>query len=976
MSQKCPECSRNLDEFAIACPTCGWRLLEDIEARGEMDNRDLIHSSYDLYYRSTLKLLEERHGEAAIREANRTINVANAHQQGQARALRGYVHLTLGDPSAADVDLTEAVNLGHQEPEVLAWRAAARAHLDRWREVFEDLTFAVEILEEPHERYQQLLLAYRDEALAYFARECAAEPNNAIRYRDRGWVYLLLQELSAAAEDFHQATQLNPHDGLARAGLALTMVRQGKFAEGLAAAEAMTRDERPFVRRWGWEGLARSQHGLLQYAECRNSLEYLRVLAEDNIPLVMAVGRLRMELGDLSTAIVDFSSIVEQGGSGVDPALLARAQCYEKMGSLQRAVADYSRFLGDQPGHLASRLKRARLYAKLGEFETALADLQFIIDLEPRHLAAWVARADIELQRQHLDRASDACEQALAIDNRHWRLCLIVGQVNHQLQRYSDALDHLSRAIDVARTPEEKAESFFCRAQSHIALEQWDEAVFDLERATALRSNDIGAWLTLADIHARRDEWEGSANCLQFALQVTPVFPHQWRGVAQQVADGIVQQATRMVQRGHDDIRIFRRRAHALFFLNRLTESLADCDRVLAADIQDTETRIRRSMVLHQLGEYDAALKDLTRLLRRQPDHHYVRFLRARTLVQTEDYDAALSDLNKAIAAAPQVAKYHLLRGEVQRRRGKLTKAIRAFSRAQMIQPSDVRALRLRAEACLLAGYPAEAVADLSRAHEIEPENPEHLTMRGQALINLEQWDQAIEDFDAAVRLNSPNPKTYTGRAVALLRKGEHQQALLWLTKAVHRFADEREQAQLFLARGRVFSEMGRPSMAIADYSAVLKRMPPDSQSAAQVRLLRAIAWIRDGQYYAAERDLKKVRKILRDNALADRLLIWVRDRDQPMPSEVSLNGKHKQLARPPRVRDGIVVNRDDDRWLVAPPFDMWIVRDAHDAEFGPVSKLTLDQWAEQGRIGPGMKLLRSDWSKWKRAEKVYPDLA
>ncbi|HMP78791.1 MAG TPA: tetratricopeptide repeat protein, partial [Pirellulaceae bacterium] len=726
----------------------------------------------------------------------------------------------------------------------------------------------------------------------------------------------------------------------------------------------------------GWECLARSQHGLGQYAECRNSMEYLRLLAEDEVALVMAVGRLRLELGDISTAIIDFSSIIERAGAGVDPALLARAQCYERMGSLPRAISDYSRYLGSQPGHVTSRLKRARLYARRGEQDAALEDIRFVLDLEPRCLEAWIELADIELKQGQLASSSSACEQALAIDNRNWRLCLIVGQVHHQLERYSEAHDHFSRAIDVARTADEKAESFFRRAETHIALQQWDQAIFDLERATVLRSHDVGAWLTLADVQMRRDEWEGAASGLLHAMQVTPTFSSQWRGLAQQIADGVIQQATRMLQRGHQETRIFRRRAHALYFLNRLTESLADCDTVLAADPQDDEIRIRRSMVLHQLGEFDAALKDLTRLLRRQPDQHYVRYLRARTLVQTDDFDAALSDLNKAIAMAPRVAKYHLLRGEVQRRRGKLFKAIRAFGRAHMIQPGDVRALRLRAEACLLAGYPAEAVADLSRAHEMEPNNPEYLTLRGQALLNLDQLDQAIDDFDDAVRLNSKNSKTYTGRAMALLHKGEHQEALLWLTKAVHRFADERDQAQLFLARGRVFSDMGRPSMAIADYSAVLKRMPSESQSAGQVRLLRAIAWIRDGQYYAAERDLKKVRKVLRNNALADQLLMWVRDRDLPMPNELEVNGKLKQLTRPPRVREGIAVNRDDDQWLVAAPYDMWILRDAGATEFGPVSKLTLDQWAEQGRIAQGMRLLRSDWSKWKKAEKIYPDLA
>jgi hypothetical protein len=34
-----------------------------------------------------------------------------------------------------------------------------------------------------------------------------------------------------------------------------------------------------------------------------------------------------------------------------------------------------------------------------------------------------------------------------------------------------------------------------------------------------------------------------------------------------------------------------------------------------------------------------------------------------------------------------------------------------------------------------------------------------------------------------------------------------------------------------------------------------------------------------------------------------------------------------------------------------------------------------LNDWVTQGRVGRGMRLLRGDWFKWKRAEKVFPEL-
>ena len=41
-----------------------------------------------------------------------------------------------------------------------------------------------------------------------------------------------------------------------------------------------------------------------------------------------------------------------------------------------------------------------------------------------------------------------------------------------------------------------------------------------------------------------------------------------------------------------------------------------------------------------------------------------------------------------------------------------------------------------------------------------------------------------------------------------------------------------------------------------------------------------------------------------------------------------------------------------------------------------PVAKLVLGEGVQDGRIDVGMKLLRSDWSKWKRAEKIFSEIS
>jgi hypothetical protein len=78
---------------------------------------------------------------------------------------------------------------------------------------------------------------------------------------------------------------------------------------------------------------------------------------------------------------------------------------------------------------------------------------------------------------------------------------------------------------------------------------------------------------------------------------------------------------------------------------------------------------------------------------------------------------------------------------------------------------------------------------------------------------------------------------------------------------------------------------------------------------------------------------------------------------------------------KPQIVRAPLQLNGSAEAWNAEGPFDNWILRDLDQREFGPVTKAVLNDWVTQGRVGRGMRLLRGDWFKWKRAEKVFPEL-
>ena len=78
---------------------------------------------------------------------------------------------------------------------------------------------------------------------------------------------------------------------------------------------------------------------------------------------------------------------------------------------------------------------------------------------------------------------------------------------------------------------------------------------------------------------------------------------------------------------------------------------------------------------------------------------------------------------------------------------------------------------------------------------------------------------------------------------------------------------------------------------------------------------------------------------------------------------------------RPLVIAEPREIGATDAKWDAASPFDLWIVRTKNRREYGPVTKMMLDDWVRQGRIAERTRLLRCGWPKWRKAYRVYEEL-
>ena len=54
----------------------------------------------------------------------------------------------------------------------------------------------------------------------------------------------------------------------------------------------------------------------------------------------------------------------------------------------------------------------------------------------------------------------------------------------------------------------------------------------------------------------------------------------------------------------------------------------------------------------------------------------------------------------------------------------------------------------------------------------------------------------------------------------------------------------------------------------------------------------------------------------------------------------------------------------------------LWTVQTEDGQQFGPISKMELDQWVAEGRVNTGCQLLQAGSAQWQWASEVYPQLS
>ena len=944
------------------------------ESNGLTTVTDMPPLEIDLQIQKAMDFIELENYTSALSYLNRAIIDIPPERLAECFSLRGYVHLKNLDFVRSESDCTQAINQNWEEAQTYAWRAAARGEQNKWRKTFDDLEKACELAGSQRDQYLSLMDSYSESASEYYREQIKNGNESADMFFDRGWIYFRSGKYQKAERDFKHALTIQADHPWASVGLAKLRFQHGDGKNIRELCDAATQGDASCERTALYiRARLNKKEGKIDAAQ--RDLDRLLELSADDSKLLVQCCQLRSDLGDHVKAIDGLTEVLATSPDH-HLASLSRGDCYRAIKNYAMAINDYKRYLRFYPDDVKALIRRAEMFLATKRHNLAHVDLQEAIEIDKTAFEAYLIRSKVFIEEAKLDLALTDCQKAVRLDNQNPEAFAVLAEIYQKLCDYSRAIEEFSRSIELATTRERKAQYLYHRGVTYYEMEDFEKALVDFKKSCQLRPHHSGSWIWKAATCSRIEKWSDAIIGLQQAIAVRPSASCQYHKLGKPVAKRAIDYFENQIQRGNTQPDCYRQRALAHQFLGKHQDAIREYTIALKKEPDDVATLIRRGQSFAKTGDHDSACIDFTRAVELNKTDDSARYFRAISRLAQGKIEEARRDVLKAIKIAPQHPRYYTLLAELDQKTSDIGKVIRSLDKAILLDPSDPLTYRRRGLAHVQAQTYVNAISDYTHSLELYPAQVDVLVLRGQAHLKSEEIQLALEDFELALTHNDKLVKAYCGRAAALVLEKKFEYTLIWLTKAIHRFTDNRELAEIMFARGKVFYQMGRNAPAISDFSAVIDLVRGDLKFVAAARYARAIANVHNEKFDKAEKDFRRIYKLNRKDEAIKGALLWLGNRNSDRPNFLSDPKPFKNPTRPPVIRQGLDLVESNQRWESTLPNDSWVVRTVDKKEYGPVHFGILKTWIRDGRIDVGMKLLRADWSKWKRAEKIFPEIS
>ncbi len=262
---------------------------------------------------------------------------------------------------------------------------------------------------------------------------------------------------------------------------------------------------------------------------------------------------------------------------------------------------------------------------------------------------------------------------------------------------------------------------------------------------------------------------------------------------------------------------------------------LADLDKAIELDPDNTEILQRRAFSLIQSGKMDEAVEDLRTLFKEDPENIVVAAALVEYLGRNNKPKEALEIANEVVKRQPKDIRAYQMRSRVHLLAENIDGAIEDLGKALEIEPRSLEILLTRATIYESIEKYDEALTDLTNAEKIRPGLPQAALLRGMIYQRQERFDDAALQLRRLVRLNPGNAQLRLQLGLCYSMGDHHQLAIEEFSRVIE--IDKKSWIALY-SRGDTQLNIGKHKEAISDYNVALQ-LKQDSEG-----LLNNFAWV------------------------------------------------------------------------------------------------------------------------------------
>lgn len=449
-------------------------------SQGSTSSREAIQQAAQLLQRG------------AVTEARNLLTGVLAREPGNSDALSilGVALAQAQDfAGAADV-LRRAVNMNPRHAAAQLNLGHALKRMGRLAEAADTLSKAAAL--RPDSLPAQRLLA--STLLDLERHEAAAEalsqvirlsPNDALALNDRGLAYLALGQAQRALADFEAALRLKPDAALVHGNRGLALQRLGRAddaRQSFATADRLDPDN-PSTRL----AAAQELFAASRYAETVAAVDALLGPRQDFAPGWALRGDALRAQGQFEGAVASYTRALTLNPGDYD-AMIGIGLVHVASGNLPAAVETFNAAAPLRPERARAYLGRAQAARGLGNFPAALYDLDLALKFEPDNTDALSLRAGILRDLNRRAEALDDLERALRVQPANWNFHNNRGVLLDEFGRPEEALLAFERSLELNPN---NPDAFQNIGTALLALGRGNEAVAKYDRALAVRPHDI-----------------------------------------------------------------------------------------------------------------------------------------------------------------------------------------------------------------------------------------------------------------------------------------------------------------------------------------------------------------------------------------------------------------------------------------------------------------------------------------------------